>query len=841
MPYHFGIRRPPKTPVDTSPPSSPPDTDSVRRHAYLQAVLGSMPQGISVFDENLRLRVWNAGLLDVLDLPVESVFDGVHFSDLIRIPAQRGEYGPGDPEEHVERITRLALRFEAHRFERARPNGRTHLVQGEPLFIGGRLTGFITTYTDITERKAAEVALREQHSVLQKLVENIPGGISLFNAERRLVLHNREFLRLLDIPEAMVDGQQPTLEDFYRYNAERGEYGPGDPDSIVAGLLTRAQPEQAHCFERTRPDGTCLEVRGAPLPDGGWVTIYTDISERKASAERDQLARKVFAHTPAGIMFTDEAHRILSINPAITAMTGHEPAELLGHTVFSMLADDPAHPDGNLPGLKARRNNWHGELRMLRKNGSEFPADARISRVDDPASGEAANYVWIVADITERKQAEARMRHIAQTDALTGLPNRLALHEQLASLLSEARRFQWHVALMFLDLDRFKIINDTLGHQLGDELLKEVAARLSRVLRDTDLVARLGGDEFVAVLPALPNPADAAIVARKIVGALSTPFEVDGHELHTTPSIGISIFPEDGGDSDTILRNADTAMYHAKAAGRNNYQFYAEEMNRAAKERLDIERKLRHAISRNELDLCYQPQFDLDGRPTGVEALVRWHHPVDGAIAPSRFIPLAEESGLIVPLGEWVLNAACRTLRHWIDAGLAPLRMAVNVSPRQLRSRDFCHIVKQALAGAALPAELLELEITESSVMHDTAEAVTILQQLGAMGVTLAIDDFGTGYSSLAHLKLLPIDHLKIDRSFVADIVDDPDDRAIALGTIALAHSLGLSVIAEGVETTGQLELLRTNGCDEVQGYLLARPMVGAAAFTFLHARCPAK
>jgi diguanylate cyclase (GGDEF)-like protein len=433
------------------------------------------------------------------------------------------------------------------------------------------------------------------------------------------------------------------------------------------------------------------------------------------------------------------------------------------------------------------------------------------------------------------------MRHIAQHDALTGLPNRLALLMRLAQLLPDARRHQWNIGVMFIDLDRFKIINDTLGHQVGDELLREVACRLSSVVRETDYVARLGGDEFVIILPAITMPADAAIVANKIIATLSVAIQAEGHELHTSPSIGISIFPDDGPDGDTILKNADTAMYHAKAAGRNNFQFFAAEMNRVTSERLDIERKLRHAIARNELALCFQPQFSANGtQPTGVEALVRWLHPTDGAIPPDRFIPVAEETGIIVEIGEWVLLNACREMKRWIDAGLAPLRVAVNVSARQLRRRDFCETVAGVLAESGLPPELLELEITESSVMENPQEAIVILESLGRMGVTLAIDDFGTGYSSLAYLKLFPIDHLKIDRSFVRDIEHDLNDRAIAFGTIALAHSLGLNVIAEGVETEDQLDLLRSNGCDEVQGYLFSKPLSSGAAFAFLHARCPA-
>jgi diguanylate cyclase (GGDEF)-like protein/PAS domain S-box-containing protein len=672
-----------------------------------------MPQGIGVFDENLRLRIWNAGLVDILELPPDLVREGTHFAELIRVLAERGEFGFGNVDEIVERQTALAARFEPYTYEHAGPRGRAHLFQSEPLRIDGQLAGCVATCTDITERRT--------------------------------------------------------------------------------------------------------------------------------SAEREQLAQKVYTHTPAGIIFTDEAHRILSINPATTQMTGYESFELLGQTVFGLIELDQEQSLEVFQENIAQHGSWNGELQVTRKNGDNFPAGTRVNRVDDPQSGLPANYVWILADITERKQSEERMRHIAQHDTLTGLPNRLALLMRLAQLLPEARRHGWKVAIMFLDLDRFKIINDTLGHQVGDEMLREVACRLSSVVRETDFVARLGGDEFVIILPGINSPADAATVAGKVIVALSSAIEANGHELHTSPSIGISLFPDDGPDGDIILKNADTAMYHAKAAGRNNYQFFASEMNLATSERLNIEHKLRHAIARNELALCFQPQFRAgDAAPTGVEALLRWHHPSEGMISPSRFIPVAEETGIIVEIGDWVLTNACREMKRWIDAGLKPMRMAVNVSARQLRRRDFCETVASALAASGLPADLLELEITESSVMENPQEAIIILERLGRMGVTLAIDDFGTGYSSLAYLKLFPIDHLKIDRSFVADIETDLNDRAIAFGTIALAHSLGLRVIAEGVETEDQLDLLRSNGCDEVQGFLFSKPLTSAAAFAYLHARCAA-
>ena len=813
-----------------------------RKTAYLQAVLANLPQGISVFDENLTLRVWNRGFQDVLGLPADLVHEGSHFSDLIRVPAERGEYGPGDPEQHVTHLTTLAARFLPHEVERTRANGRTHITQGQPLYIDGQIAGFVSAYTDITERKHAEERLRRQHDLLQTIIDNIPSGISLIDANLNVIAWNKEFLALLDLPETLFAEGPPTMEKLLRFNAERGEYGSGDTDAIVAAALERSRQATAHHFERTRPDGTVLEVQGTPLPEGGFVSVYTDISARKSSEERLRLADKVFANSPAGILITDENHRILSVNPSFSTMTGMAPAQVLGLAV-THLSSRLTPEDFTLMEETLRlRGNWSGEIETERQDGKPFVAGVTVSRILAPETLHTTHYVWVLTDVTEQKQAEERARHLAHHDILTGLPNRLALLIRLGQTLPEARRRGWNVGLMFIDLDRFKIINDTLGHSVGDDLLREVASRLAGTIRESDMVARLGGDEFVIVLPDISSAPAAANIAGKIITALSHPIQVDKHQLHTSPSIGISLFPADGPDGDTILRNADTAMYHAKAAGRNNYQFYAEEMNQAANERLHLENKLRQAVSRGEFALAFQPQFDArTRRPTGVEALIRWHHPEEGIISPDRFIPVAEETGLIVPIGEWVLAEACREVKAWQDAGLPPLRVAVNLSARQLQRRDFCETVAGALAHSGLAPELLELEITESVVMENPQEAIRILSALHRMGISLAIDDFGTGYSSLAYLKLFPIDHLKIDRSFVRDIETDLNDRAIAMGTIALAHSLGLNVIAEGVESEDQLEILSANGCNEIQGYLLSPPLNPMAAFSFLRSQFAAE
>ncbi|MEY4592512.1 MAG: hypothetical protein RIR18_1407 [Pseudomonadota bacterium] len=440
-----------------------------------------------------------------------------------------------------------------------------------------------------------------------------------------------------------------------------------------------------------------------------------------------------------------------------------------------------------------------------------------------------------IQDVTEIKLAELRFNQLAHHDALTGLPNRLSLMARLEQALPEADRYRWSTAVIFIDMDRFKVINDTLGHQIGDMLLMEVAHRLSTAVRASDTVARLGGDEFVVVLPDCGGMVEVAQIARKILESFIPPVLAGQHELHTSPSLGIALYPTDGTDPSSLMKHADTAMYHAKGAGRNTFQFYAEEMNAAALARMNLEQKLRQAVARGEFSLHFQPQMQaVTQRPVGVEALIRWETKDQGFIPPGIFIPVAEEMGLISGIGNWVLREACRQMQDWRLAGLPDMVMAVNVSARQLRQRDFAESVQDALADSGLPARLLELEITESVLMENPQESVVTLNCLRDMGVSLAIDDFGTGYSSLTYLKLLPIHNLKIDQSFVADLGHDLNDRAIAFGTIALAHTLGLKVIAEGVETQEQFALLQGNACDTVQGYLFSRPLPPAVAFNFL-------
>jgi diguanylate cyclase (GGDEF)-like protein/PAS domain S-box-containing protein len=503
------------------------------------------------------------------------------------------------------------------------------------------------------------------------------------------------------------------------------------------------------------------------------------------------------------------------------------------------------------------------------RGGDPFSVDHRITRADGverivyqqaevsrDEAGHPARLVGTLQDITERKQADDQIRFLAYFDSLTGLPNRRQFGERLTRALQTAHRHNRLAALLFLDLDRFKRINDTLGHNAGDHLLQEVSSRLLACLRKTDcvtrpaeelsepVVARLGGDEFIVLLGEVQRVQDAAKVARRIVEVLSEPFALRGQEVVVTTSIGITLFPFDGEDADTLLKNADTAMYHAKDQGRNNYQFYNESMNATAFERLVLEANLRRALERQEFVLHYQPQVRLeDGRIFGAEALIRWRHPEMGLVPPGKFIPLAEETGLIVPIGEWALRTACEQMRAWQEEGLPAVRIAVNVSSPQFADPGFVATVDQILRTTGLRPEHLDLEMTESILMGDVETSITGLQRLKELGVWLSVDDFGTGYSSLSYLRRFAIDTLKVDRSFLLDVPDDPDHVAITGAIIALAHNLHLGVIAEGVESPEQVRFLRPQGCGDAQGFLFSRP-VPAGEFRQLLARgrldCPA-
>ena len=550
-----------------------------------------------------------------------------------------------------------------------------------------------------------------------------------------------------------------------------------------------------------------------------------------------QLAATVFESSVEGIMITNRDNEIISTNRALSEITGYSADEILGNDprMFTSGRHDRIFYREMWNALQ-ESGHWQGELWNRRKNGEIFPQFLTIS-VERDEQGEVAHYIGLFTDITQRKYDEERIERLAYYDPLTDLPNRVLLQDRLARVLAAAQRDQHSAAILMLDLDRFKNINESLGHNVGDSVLQAVAERLRSCVREADTVARLGGDEYLVVMGNMENAQDAAQVAQKILAAFHSPVTVDGKELGVTLSIGISVFPNDGEDEQTLMKNADSAVYSAKEAGRNTYQFYTRDMNASMLETLMIENALRRALERQELRLFFQPQVDLSsGKIIGAEALIRWMHPEQGLLAPCSFIPIAEDSGLIVPIGEWVLRDACRHLKSWQDAGFADLTVAVNMSAVQFRQDNLAERIIAIGNETGIDLQHLELELTESMIMHNAEAMIESMKVLKALNLKLSIDDFGTGYSSLSYLKRFPIDKLKIDRSFVNDITDNPADLAISKVIIDLARNLNMRAIAEGVETAEQLRLLRENGCDEIQGYYFSRPVPVEEFEAMLHA-----
>ena len=556
--------------------------------------------------------------------------------------------------------------------------------------------------------------------------------------------------------------------------------------------------------------------------------VQIDITERRQAEEKLRLIAAVIASTRDSVVITDLEPRILAVNPAYTEITGYSEAEMIGQN--PRLLQSGRHDRAFYQALWAslrKTGHWQGELWNRRKNGELYPQWVTLSTVRDHR-GEPTHYVGVFTDISQIKHAEARLEHLAHYDPLTELPNRLLAQLRLAHALEQAQRRHCKVGVLFIDLDQFKTVNDSLGHLAGDQLLRAIAQRLSERLRQQDTLARLGGDEFLIVLEGLQRPEEAATVAQTLIGLLTRPFTLlsSDQEIYLGASIGISLYPDDGLSVGELIQHADTTVYQAKAKGRNTYQFYTETLTRAAHERLDMESRLRRGLERGEFLLHYQPLVAVgDGRIIGAEALVRWQPPGEALVPPLRFIPLAEETGLIVALGEWVLRAACTQAQAWREAGLPPLLLAVNLSAQQFQQPGLIEQLRAVLADTGLPATSLELEITESALMQQGQDAVAMLMALKDLGVRLAIDDFGTGYSSLAYLKRFPLDKLKIDQSFVRDIPNDPGDMGITAAIIALARTLRLEALAEGVETAEQLAFLREQGCDTYQGYLFSRPV----------------
>jgi diguanylate cyclase (GGDEF)-like protein/PAS domain S-box-containing protein len=671
---------------------------------------------------------------------------------------------------------------------------------------------------DATERKRSERALRDSEERLRTLVSNAP--IVLFALDRDGVVTHLEGSGLeaagLRPGEAVgrsafeLYDDHPQALDFLR-RALSGEAAQKTFD--LKGLVFEVE-----LTPRRDPDGAVTGVIGV-------ATNVTGQRQAERAADQSEMRyRLLFEGNLAGVYRTTLEGKILDCNESFAQIFGYRSREevlALSAWDFYLTAEDR---NATLARLKERKSLTNHEECLRRRDGSHVWVLENENLIEG-ADGKPAMIEGTIIDITERKRAEEQVKHLAFHDSLTGLPNRLLFSDRLRVAMVHANRYREKLAVLFLDIDRFKVINDSLGHSIGDELLRRVAERVGGCIRQEDTIARLGGDEFTVLLPGIVKEEDAATIANKILEAVRLPFFIEHRELFITTSIGVTLYPADGADPETLVRNADTAMYRAKEQGRDNYQLYAPAMNSRALERLSLESRLRQALQNRDLVVHYQPLLDLStGQIRGAEALLRWQHPELGLVMPGDFISLAEVSGLIVPIGQWVLRTACAQASAWQKSGY-PLSVAVNLSSRQFQQADLVFRVAEALQEAKLPAALLDLEITESNAMQNAELSISTLWDLKNLGVSLSMDDFGTGYSSLNYLKRFPIDRIKIDQSFVHDVTRDPDDAAIAAAIIAMAHSLKLTAVAEGVETEAQLEFLRAQKCDEMQGYLFSPPL----------------
>jgi diguanylate cyclase (GGDEF)-like protein/PAS domain S-box-containing protein len=598
-----------------------------------------------------------------------------------------------------------------------------------------------------------------------------------------------------------------------------------------AALLCQGPVHQEHHIIRPNGEERIIHTIFEGIKDSrGRATLLSgvlqDITRRRLSEQRVRLLARAFENSLDGMLITDANAVIQMVNPGFTAITGYTSQEAVGRTPAILRSErTPQKLHRAMWESINKTGFWQGEIFDCRKNGQIYPQWLSI-RAIRKENGEVSHYVGALHDLTELKQGEAKIAHQALHDALTGLPNRTLFNERLAEAMLEVSKLKGKLALLFLDLDNFKNINDSLGHAVGDKLLSAAAKRLMGLVRDQDTVARLGGDEFIMILNNPSGKDQAMGAANRIIKAMSRPFWINDREMYITASIGVTIYPDDGENLEALVSNADMAMYQAKKVGKNTTRIFTKDLDTRIKRRMSLEKSLRNAIKNNELIVYFQPKVDLrTGSMAGAEALVRWNHPDKGLIGPDEFIPLAEETGLIIPLGSWVLQNACRAAKAWQAQGHHFMQISVNLSPKQFTQKDLPQMVSSALSETGLPPYALELELTENMVMQNVDEAINTMHQLSNLGIQLSLDDFGRGYSSLYYLKRFPMNELKIDRSFVGDIPKDPDNASIVNTIISMGKSLNLRVVAEGVETKEQLSFLKQNKCDQMQGYFFHPPV----------------
>ncbi len=790
---------------------------------FSNSALNSLPGIVYLFNKEGRFLRWNENFEIVSEYSPDEIrrmtpLDFFTGSDreLIRERMQLAfEQGAADAE--AELLTKSGKR---------RPyyyTGRIIQVEGEPCLIGMGI--------DISERRRVDDALRKSEEQFRRLTEQSPVPVAISNESGDVELVNESFVRTFGY----------TVEDILNIDAWFHRAYP-DPayrrevaalwNQAVESAIREQRPITPREYHVTCKDGTVrtVEIFGSLIGNKEQV-LFNDVTQRKRTEKTIEESRERFRNlveaTSDWVWEANENGMYTYSSPKVLDILGYRPEEILGKTPFDLMPPEEAKRISDIFGeiIATRQPFSFLENVNLHKDGRRIILETSGVPFFD-AEGTLRGYRGIDRDITGRKRAEETIKYQAYHDLLTGLPNKSLFVDLLTHEIFEMEREGKRLAVLFLDIDQFKKVNDSLGHEAGDALIRNMAVRLRSSLRDFDTVARIGGDEFNILLPLITLPADASKIVVQLMEAVKQPFLIADHEFRVTVSIGISMYPEDGANAESLMKNADIALYHAKDQGRDNYQFYNASINFRTLERIIFENRLRQAVQQGELVVFYQPQQDIKtGKITGAEALVRWNHPDLGLLNPAQFVPLAEEIGLIVPIDQWVLRTACRQLKAWEEAGHGPLYVSTNLSARQFRQPGLAQIISDVLDESRLRPDCLGIEITETLLMEDTAFTARNLDSLNAMGVRFLVDDFGTGYSSLSYLKKLPIQKLKIDKSFITNLSSSRDDQAIINAIIAMAHILKLKVLAEGVETEEQLSYLKSRDCDEMQGYLFSRPI----------------
>ncbi len=781
----------------------------------LQSILDHTRSMIGVRDSQDRLLLANHALQKRLDLPLQQIV-GNSISELF--PSQMlDQLADGDQQvwrEHTSLCTEETLHGEHW-------EGCYRWLRFPVPDAAGSMTALGFLATDITAERSAQAALEDSRARYQAVFDQVPDALLLVDpGDGRILEFSSAAHALLGYSRSEFEGLH--LSDLEQAAGER---------SSLQQRCAQAEVEW-QCETRFVTRGgepRDVVVRGRRAAIGGRelvLVVARDVSEQKRAELSLKMLSGALDQSGSVVVISNRRGLVEYVNPRFTEVTGYDPDEVIGKPASMLRSPEtPSRVVDEIRDAGRQHHKWRGELLNRRKSGERYWALISISPVCDE-NDEVTHYVTVGDDVTEIKETQFQMERLAFYDTLTGLANRQLFRERLEQVLRGATRNQRPAALLYLDLDRFKRVNDTLGHDAGDALLNAIGERLGQCVRKEDSVARLGGDEFTVLLAEVDGPAGAAVVARKILDALSESVRLAAQEVFVSASIGITLIPQDGIDATVLLKNADLAMYRAKDQGRNNYQFFRREMNEQAAERLMLENDLRRSFYRSELSLLYLPLVSrTTGQVVSLEALLRWQHPQRGLLAPGSFISVAEESGLIVPIGQWVLRTACSQIKALQEDGYPDIGVSVNLSARQFRDPNLVGSVQATLTGTGLEAPFLQLEITESLLMENLEEAIATLWELKEIGVSVYIDDFGVGYSSLSYLKRLPVDSLKVDRSFVQDIPADRDDMEITAAVIAMAHKLRLSVVAEGVETTEQLEFLEENHCDFYQGHLFSEPL----------------